>query len=83
MEDHNYDHDHMSNTGEIGCYLSHVELWKKCVELNKAIAVIEDDMKFTEKIRKADSVHGENKKKTPIGETQGAKEGNRWRKKGR
>ena len=53
MEDHNYDHDHISNTGEIGCYLSHVELWKKCVELNEPIAVIEDDMKFTEKIRKA------------------------------
>ena len=38
--------------GTIGCSLSHIELWKKCVALNEPIVVIEDDMKFTDKISK-------------------------------
>jgi glycosyl transferase family 25 len=29
--------------GEIGCYASHLALWKKCVELNHPIVVMEDD----------------------------------------
>jgi len=30
-------------TGEIGCYASHLALWKKCVELNEPILIMEDD----------------------------------------
>jgi hypothetical protein len=30
--------------GEIGCVLSHLELWKKCVELNEPILILEDDV---------------------------------------
>ena len=29
------DHAHISAMGQVACYLSHVELWKKCVELNE------------------------------------------------
>ena len=30
--------------GEIGCVLSHLELWKKCIELNESILILEDDV---------------------------------------
>ena len=30
--------------GEIGCFLSHYTLWKKCVELNEPILIFEDDV---------------------------------------
>lgn len=30
--------------GQIGCYASHYLLWEKCVELNKPIIIIEDDI---------------------------------------
>ena len=30
--------------GEIGCVLSHLKLWKKCVELNESILILEDDV---------------------------------------
>lgn len=29
--------------GEIGCYASHLALWKKCVEINQPIMIMEDD----------------------------------------
>ena len=29
--------------GEIGCYASHLALWKKCVELDEPILIMEDD----------------------------------------
>ena len=29
--------------GEIGCYLSHMKAWEKCVEQNKTMLVLEDD----------------------------------------
>jgi len=32
--------------GEIGCLASHVALWKKCVELNEPILILEDDVVF-------------------------------------
>lgn len=46
-----YYNDNLSQTyraktlspGQLGCYASHYLLWKKCVELNKPIIVIEDD----------------------------------------
>ena len=31
------------SAGELGCYASHLELWKKCAELNQPIVVMEDD----------------------------------------
>lgn len=30
--------------GEIGCVLSHYKLWRKCVELNEPILILEDDV---------------------------------------
>ena len=47
------DYDHITSLGAIGCSLSHIELWKKCVELNEPIIVIEDDIKFTKDIIKS------------------------------
>lgn len=41
-------------SSEIGCFASHISLWKKCVELNEAILIMEDnidiDKDFEEKI---------------------------------
>lgn len=34
--------------GQLGCYASHYLLWKKCVELNKPIIILEDDIVFDE-----------------------------------
>ena len=34
--------------GEIGCVLSHYKLWKKCVELNEPILILEDDLNILE-----------------------------------
>lgn len=33
--------------GELGCYVSHLLAWEKCVELNQAIVVMEDDFELT------------------------------------
>ena len=44
-----YDHSHISSMGQVACYLSHVELWKKCIELNEPILVAEDDQLYSEK----------------------------------
>lgn len=30
--------------GQIGCFASHYELWKKCVELDEPIVILEDDI---------------------------------------
>ena len=35
--------------GEVGCFLSHWEIWKKCVEKNEPILVLEDDAIITHK----------------------------------
>ena len=35
--------------GEVGCFLSHWEIWKKCVEKNEPILVLEDDAIITDK----------------------------------
>ena len=32
------------SNGAIGCALSHLQLWEKCIELNKPIIVMEDDV---------------------------------------
>lgn len=36
----------MSGIGQRGCFLSHFLLWKKCLELNETIAVLEHDGVF-------------------------------------
>ena len=42
-------HDNITSLGQVGCYLSHVDMWKKCLEHNTPIIVIEDDVsKFNE-----------------------------------
>ena len=33
----------LATDGEIGCYASHLLLWKKCIELNEPIVIMEDD----------------------------------------
>ena len=34
--------------GELGCYVSHLLAWEKCVALNQPIVVLEDDFEITE-----------------------------------
>ncbi|PWF42088.1 glycosyltransferase family 25 protein [Massilia glaciei] len=34
--------------GELGCYVSHVLAWEKCVEIDEAVVVLEDDFEITE-----------------------------------
>jgi hypothetical protein len=36
----------LSRPGVIGCFYSHYNLWKKCVELKEPIMIFEDDVKF-------------------------------------
>jgi len=36
----------LSRPGVIGCFYSHYNLWKRCVELNEPIMIFEDDVKF-------------------------------------
>jgi hypothetical protein len=36
----------VSGPGVIGCFYSHYTLWKKCVELDEAIFIFEDDVTF-------------------------------------
>ena len=38
---------HLGNINAIGCYLSHIELWRRCVQLNEPIVIIEDDIHLT------------------------------------
>ncbi|HEX9172176.1 MAG TPA: glycosyltransferase family 25 protein [Telluria sp.] len=33
--------------GELGCYVSHLLAWEKCVEVNEPIVVLEDDFQLT------------------------------------
>ena len=39
-------HNRKFTHGEIGCTLSHIGVWKKCIELNEPIIVFEDDIEF-------------------------------------
>ena len=36
----------LSRPGVVGCFYSHYNLWKKCVELKEPIMIFEDDVKF-------------------------------------
>ncbi|WP_025452269.1 glycosyltransferase family 25 protein, partial [Helicobacter pylori] len=37
-------HAKFMSLGELGCYASHYSLWQKCIELNEAICILEDDI---------------------------------------
>ncbi|KMT65705.1 glycosyltransferase family 25 protein [Catenovulum maritimum] len=39
--------------GELGCFASHYLLWKKCVELDKPLLILEDDIRITEQLKTA------------------------------
>jgi len=41
-----YDHRFFNRPGGFGCYLSHAQAWKWCVEVNKPICIFEDDAAF-------------------------------------
>jgi GR25 family glycosyltransferase involved in LPS biosynthesis len=44
----------MLKPGMIGCFLSHYDLWLKCIELNEMIAIFEEDIIFLKSIPKDD-----------------------------
>lgn len=37
-------HEGISGLGSIGCYLSHMSAWKRCVEAGRPLVVVEDDL---------------------------------------
>jgi GR25 family glycosyltransferase involved in LPS biosynthesis len=39
-------HEALSGTGSVGCYLAHLNLWKKCAAGTEPIAIFEDDIYF-------------------------------------
>ncbi len=41
-------HAKFMSLGELGCYASHYSLWEKCIELNEAICILEDDITLKE-----------------------------------
>jgi GR25 family glycosyltransferase involved in LPS biosynthesis len=43
------DMTHMSTKGAVGCFISHKNLWKKCIELDQPIIVCEDDINLDNK----------------------------------
>lgn len=38
-----YVHEGLSGLGSVGCYLSHLKMWRVCVSMNEPIAIFEDD----------------------------------------
>lgn len=44
-------HEGLSGKGSIGCYLSHVNAWKYCIDIGEPIVVVEDDFTPTEKAK--------------------------------
>ena len=40
------------SNGAVGCALSHLQLWEKCIELNKPIIVMEDDVIVSNNFKK-------------------------------
>ena len=45
--------------GELGCFASHFLLWEKCIELNKPIVVLEDDLIINASLNEALNIAGE------------------------
>lgn len=39
--------------GELGCYASHYSLWQKCIELNEAICILEDDIIIRDRFKES------------------------------
>lgn len=51
-------HEELNGKGSVGCYLSHFTLWKKCIELNEPILIMEDDIDFANNfMEKLEIVH--------------------------
>ena len=46
------DASHIATKGSIGCYLSHVNLWKRIAASNRPAVVVEDDMYVNERMAK-------------------------------
>ena len=42
-------HNTHLTSGEVGCFLSHYGLWKKCIELDEPILILEDDAIVTDR----------------------------------
>ena len=42
-------HNTHLTSGEVGCFLSHYGLWKRCVELDEPIVILEDDAIVTDR----------------------------------
>lgn len=43
IEHGRYCHEALSGKGSVGCYLSHISAWKKCIELDEPCVIFEDD----------------------------------------
>ena len=41
---------HVASKGAIGCFLSHAALWRRCVQMNEPIVVLEEDFVPTERV---------------------------------
>ncbi|AFI06150.1 glycosyltransferase family 25 protein [Helicobacter cetorum] len=46
-------HAKFMSLGELGCYASHYLLWKKCIELNEPICILEDDITLKENFKES------------------------------
>lgn len=46
MDQERYDHRFFNKPGGFGCYLSHMQAWKWCIDANKPCLVFEDDAFF-------------------------------------
>ncbi|WRF67273.1 glycosyltransferase family 25 protein [Helicobacter pylori] len=46
-------HAKFMSLGELGCYASHYSLWQKCIELNEAICILEDDITLKEDFKES------------------------------
>lgn len=49
-------HNRKFTKGEIGCVLSHIDAWKRCIELNEPVLIFEDDVEFYSNFDLADVV---------------------------
>ena len=50
LEKGRYVHEAFSGKESVGCFLSHLECWKECLEKGKEIAIFEDDFNINEEI---------------------------------
>ena len=45
--------DRVLTRGEIGCFISHYQLWEKCAEGTERFVILEDDVVFTSSMKEA------------------------------